>query len=723
MSVDLSRELNSSEFTGEIPDEKIFPPDFWKKNPGRYSNLNQGEKWKNSQVTFKTSEEFLLNHSLDSVVFSKNSIYKFQNLHGDFLFSGKFGILSNENIRSSGILKIYSDDKIIGEFQIDSMKSETWKEFSFPIKILNRLQLEWISENSSLILGAPILSKIASKKKYNILFIVIDAVRKDAMGYSGFPIPVSPNLDKLSKESVVFENAFVNANWTKPSMISMLYSDYSSALGLGNIGFQVENYRKKIFYSPNKKNIVEVLRNNGYYTAAIMNNVFFLDYTGVGVDLGFHEIFQIGKEVKDTKKIIDEAIEFSEKNKNRNYFLHLNLNTPHTPYLPPKRILENLKENSPSSQFSKLHEYEKKYLGEIRYADEELGRLFSYLKQIHQFDDSFIVVTSDHGELLNEYHDSKNHSNGGVRFGHGESLFDEELNVPYLIKLPKDIQSIAKVKQIPDQVSLLSFAPTVLSLAKIHYDKEKWKGKDYSEFILYEKDFPKEEVILSEGRLSEAIRTNQFKYVRRYPGYYSNKKISSHIEQLYDFTKDPNEKTNIAEENIELLKKARSFMDSFSIKRNQYRIHFPVCSDSPCQYFGEISLKGSIYRVLENPNIQLQELSKKHVSFSVQPSTNISELIIETVNPEFEFSLNINRNNQKIGYRIGRFGLSKGIDTEQKEHSILFTSERPPYGYESSKDVWIYNDSQFSKVNSSKEEVGMGEEVRSILKSWGYIHE
>ncbi len=723
IAIDLTRKLTGAEFKGELPDEKLFPASLWKKNPGRYSGLGSNEKWKNSQVTFKTSEEFLLNHSLDSIVFSPNSSYKFPGITGDFLFSGKLGVLSQNSFSPKGKFRIFSGEQLIGEIDLQISNKENWKEFSLPLKIEKNFRLEWISENSTLIAGAPSLSRVIPGKKHNIIFVVIDAVRKDAMGYAGFPFPVSPNLDEIAKESIIFENAFVNANWTKPSMISMLYSDYSSALGIGNIGFQVEGFRKKVFYALKKKNIAEVLRGCGYYTAAVMNNVFFLDYTGVGVDLGFHEIVQVGKEVKDTKKIIDESIDFSENNKNRNFFLHVNLNTPHTPYLPPKRIMDSLEKESANLKFSKLNEYTKKYLGEVRYADEELGRFFASLKKNGLYDNSFIIVTSDHGEVLSEYHDSANHPNGGIRFGHGESLFDEELSVPYLLKLPKEIQGSAKNKKIESQVSLLSFVPTVLSLAKIESPKENWKGGDYSDFILNGKNLPNEDVILSEGRLSEAIRTPKFKYVRRYPGFYSGEKVSTKTEQLYDLSKDPDERKNIASEYPKLLQEARLSMEKLFIKRNRYILNLPACKPDPCQYSGDLSLKGSVYRVLENPNIRLQELNRRRISFQAKPSEKGSELIIETVNPEFEFELNVKKDGQKIGYRIGRFGLSKGIDSMKHDHTRLFTSSRLPYGYENSRDVWIYNDSQFSGDNSSKDQIEMGEEVKSILKSWGYIHE
>ncbi|MCE9499378.1 MAG: hypothetical protein K8R21_02575 [Leptospira sp.] len=85
-------------------------------------------------------------------------------------------------------------------------------------------------------------------------------------------------------------------------------------------------------------------------------------------------------------------------------------------------------------------------------------------------------------------------------------------------------------------------------------------------------------------------------------------------------------------------------------------------------------------------------------------------------------NLRISKNSIPEDYRVGRWGISssalKGVSD-----SRLFSSSSIPPGIEKSPDVWIYNDAGFSGTDAPGTSAGMGEEVRGILKSWGYIHE
>jgi hypothetical protein len=102
----------------------------------------------------------------------------------------------------------------------------------------------------------------------------VDSLRRDALGCNGQKISTSPNIDLLCKEGISFKNHFSNANWTKPSMISMLTGEYTSNLGITNTGFPIYPREKEVYYNGKIKSLPEILRSTGYYTASIMNNVF-----------------------------------------------------------------------------------------------------------------------------------------------------------------------------------------------------------------------------------------------------------------------------------------------------------------------------------------------------------------------------------------------------------------------------------------------------------------
>jgi phosphoglycerol transferase MdoB-like AlkP superfamily enzyme len=112
-----------------------------------------------------------------------------------------------------------------------------------------------------------------------------------------------------------------------------------------------------------------------------MNNVFLMDYTGVGVDLGFHELHQIGKDIVDTEVITNESLEFIKSPPRQPFFLHINYNTPHGSYSPPEHSIFEIKQNSNSKDLASLNPIVLRYFGEVRFTDEQVGKIIEQLKK------------------------------------------------------------------------------------------------------------------------------------------------------------------------------------------------------------------------------------------------------------------------------------------------------------------------------------------------------
>ncbi|TGN09822.1 sulfatase [Leptospira ilyithenensis] len=735
IAYDLTRllALPGTKVEGKFPDKDPLPY-HWKKNPGRHSGLPIERKWENTQITFNTDKTLFINHSLDALYLPPNSSYFFKIEKGDYDFKFSAGILG-ESINSSGLkgtLSLEVDGKEIQSFVFEDDNRENWKSIGLQISVHQNIKFIWKSENSHLYLAEPILYFQDHSKKPNVILIVLDSARKDFFGSYGFPYPITPNMDQLAKESVFFENPFSNGNWTKPSMISFFHSEYSSNLGLGNSWFTTKPYQRKVYYGKKRYNLTNILRENGYYTKTVMNNVFFLDYTTVGIDLGFHNSFQVGMDILDTPALTDHAVSFVDEIGQRPFFLHFNLNTPHASYSPPSEDMALVKKMIPPEVFYKFESPVQRYIGEMFYTDREVGRLLKTLKDKNLYDDSLIIVTGDHGELFSPHHDYSYHFIMKTRFGHGETHYDEEINVPYFIKPPRSVEAKIENRKISGQSSLLSLVPTVLGLLNLPFDPKQFRGVDYSSFIFGDSENPKEKTIYTEGRMSESLRTEEFKYIRRYPGFTTVRRkfdgeAHTMSEELYDLKKDPAEKTNLSQDTSRdsqaLLSSAREiFQTGRFLNRNKIHLQLPPCGKSVCNDSGNLQVQGSIYDWIVPKDTLIQSTSAKQIQYQKNISGNSEELIFLTVNPELEADFRLYRDGLPVSYRVGRWGLEFVWATPRLLKELL-TSEREPSGWDKSGLPWIYNDASFSGDSESTAQKEMGKEVKKILETWGYIHE
>ncbi len=721
--IDLTRELKLAKEDQFRFDEKKELVSHWKKNPGRFSGLTQTKKWLNTQITFNTDKKFFINHSQDSILLSPNASLEFTIEPGVYHLRFDAGILADKEDKA-GRLVVEIDGVLSPENSILLENLETWATYERTIRINQKIKFIWNSNHSFAFVAHPILTPAEYRNsKPNILLFVIDALRADNLEFTGFRFPTSPNIDTIAEDSIIFKKAFVNANWTKPSMLSMFYSEYASNLGIGNIGFDISPNQKKIFYAHGRKNLVNKLRDNSYYTASIMNNVFLLDYTGVGVDIGFHELIQIGKDIDDTKKIADETIDFLNRNKQFPFFLHVNFNTPHGSYAPPARVMKELQQETDPAIWNKENPILRRYYAEIRYADEELGRIIKDLKTRNLYDETTIVVTADHGELFSDHHTSEANGIYGVKYGHGMTHFEEEIRVPYIIKPAKSLKSKIIHTKFETQVSLLSLTPTLLGLSNIPYDKKDFKGIDYSRSMFGE-TFAKEDSIFTEGRLSESLRTDKYKYVRFYPSYTNSQLAGRHLqdrelEEIYDLKKDPDEKFNLAKEES-LLDSARQEIEKHSLTTNSFHILFPS-KKSTDNYSGSMFVQGGIYRIKDAKKYGVQFQSKRNFTFNFKGDNSPKEMIIETIDPSFSFTLSLYLNQNSEKFRVGKWGILN--QNSITSNSQLLISNSTPQGAQNTDLPWIYNDAKLTGEKEISNASAMGDEVRQILKSWGYIHE
>ncbi|MBD3413050.1 MAG: sulfatase-like hydrolase/transferase [Candidatus Aminicenantes bacterium] len=301
----------------------------------------------------------------------------------------------------------------------------------------------------------------ADNKNSNVILISIDTLRADHLGCYGYPRDTSPHIDSLAQEGTLFLHSFSTSPWTLPSHVSIMTS-------LFGVHHQVYTSKQKM--SPSLLTLADVLRKNHFFNSGFTGGGF------VSAQYGFAKGFDVYHEgrggvfhMNSAELIYKSFSNWLESNKGKRFFLFLHTYQPHNPYVCPHPHNTRFLEENPkwehlnllgylggkSGIYKKLSESEKEnavglYDGEIHYLDQHLiGPLAAKLKEMDLFDDTMIILTSDHGE---EFFDHG-------AWDHGHSLYNESIRVPLVIKFP---HQKFRGQTITSTVSLVDIMPTVL---------------------------------------------------------------------------------------------------------------------------------------------------------------------------------------------------------------------------------------------------------------------
>lgn len=309
-------------------------------------------------------------------------------------------------------------------------------------------------------------------KNCNVILISIDTLRQDHLGIYGYDKNTTPNIDEFAKKAIVFENAYTTAPWTLPAHASLFTSEYPEKL-------KVQNHTD--YLSDNEVTIAEIFRKNGYATYGISPGGMFLD-TSYGLTRGFDEFVKIGSGKpfwSDAKATFDLGSDYIKENTGKKFFLFLHTFQVHGPFgdsNPANGIIDTDKKGEfaktqKSKQDSNLFNSQaiEKYDEDIKFTDEKIKKVFSQIDESKINKNTIVIVMSDHGEEFGEH--------GLVGF-HSHSLFEELARIPLIIYIPNTTG-----RKIPESVSLLDIAPTLLGLTGIKSEKN-FQGLNLSDLIL-----------------------------------------------------------------------------------------------------------------------------------------------------------------------------------------------------------------------------------------------
>jgi arylsulfatase A-like enzyme len=282
-------------------------------------------------------------------------------------------------------------------------------------------------------------------KRPNVILITLDTTRMDHLGCYGYHRRTSPNIDKLAEESVLYTRAITPSSWTLPSHASLFTGKFTTGHGakydingplrlLDSIeGPDAWNAYRARGLSIDESTLAGILKEDGYVTGAVVAGPWMKKIFGLNKGFDHYDDAQISElNGRTADQVTENAVNWIRKVKDNNFFLFLNYFDAHAPYMPPKQYdvftqkAVNFSNELSNKEGSILHVYNSRYDGEILYMDYHIGQLFKMLKSENLFDNTLFVVTSDHGELIGEH---------GL-FGHGNSLYQEELHIPLIIKYP-----------------------------------------------------------------------------------------------------------------------------------------------------------------------------------------------------------------------------------------------------------------------------------------------
>ncbi|HSD65053.1 MAG TPA: sulfatase-like hydrolase/transferase, partial [Vicinamibacteria bacterium] len=346
----------------------------------------------------------------------------------------------------------------------------------------------------------------------NVVVVTLDTLRADRLACYGFRGIETPNIDAVASQGVLFEQATSTVPLTLPSHASIFTGLIPPHHGVrDNGGFFVEE---------KTTTLAERMKEGGWTTGAFIGAWVLDSRWGLGqgfdhyadrFDLSKYKVVNLGTVQKKGDEVMDLALAWLEGVKAKKFFAWVHLYDPHTPYEPPEPFLSRY----PGQR----------YVGEVAYTDQVVGRLVAWLEGAGVWDRTLLVLLADHGESLGEHGEN----------AHTFFVYDATQHVPLIVRTPWGERG-----RSPAQVSTVDVMPTVLdlvglppqpdidgrSLARLVLDP----SADAPGFAYSETYFPRFHYGWQHLR---ALRDGRWKY------------IEAPTPELYDVRKDPGELKNV----------------------------------------------------------------------------------------------------------------------------------------------------------------------------------
>jgi len=293
--------------------------------------------------------------------------------------------------------------------------------------------------------------RLIESRVENVVLISIDTLRADYVGVYGHERKVTPNIDRFAEQSIRFNQAFSSSNWTLPAHAGM----FSGLMSSGHGAVRAEDAIR-----PGTNLLVEHLQRTGMATAAFVSHVYVSEKYGFA--RGF-DTFDY-RQNRSAADVTDRAVDWlTNRDKEKPFFLFLHYFDVHDPYgnapeetpgivdVPNCRgpiTRMDIARATVAKDWERFKCFRQLYESDLMYVDKHLGRMFDHLRSRGLLEETLVIVTSDHGEMLGEYEAAD----------HGLTLFDPEIRIPLLMRFPTS----GGGRIVNDLVSVIQLAPTIM---------------------------------------------------------------------------------------------------------------------------------------------------------------------------------------------------------------------------------------------------------------------
>ncbi len=365
-------------------------------------------------------------------------------------------------------LEVLAGGRVLDRKRLNPRAARGWRDVSLPLEGLGRSgEIEFRLRYSDreghpqpqpreLLLGVsePTVHDLeAYGRARGVVLVSIDTLRRDHVGLYGYGRPTTPTLDALGARGLVQDDAVSVSSWTLPSHLSLLTSVDPALHG----GLDMESgFNRQVQTLPS------LLQGAGWSTQAVTSHLYVSAV--YGLDQGFdHLDFHQDRKAADTT---DRGLALLDRFGDRPFFLFLHYYDPHWHYDPPADRLALFERGYQGSLTGNWQDFKSRtreslkpgdlahllalYDGEIRYTDDEVGRLLAHLRARGLDRSTLVVVTSDHGEEFLDH----------GSWEHQKTLYEEVVRVPLVMAGPG-----VPARRGQAQASLLDVAPSILSWA------------------------------------------------------------------------------------------------------------------------------------------------------------------------------------------------------------------------------------------------------------------
>lgn len=423
-----------------------------------------------------------------------------------------------------------------------------------------------------------------TKRPLNFIFILTDDLGWGDLGCYGNKNAITPNLDRLAKEGVQFNNFYVNSPVCSPSRAAFLTGLFPGRIGLHTVMRDAaKNLSKGMPASldPKIPSLIALLKQAGYFMGHFgkwhlgNRNISEYGFHNKGISLGSINANDNLDFNNSTKAIIDLARIFIRTNRNKPFYLNLWMFDPHAPLEPTEDQMKYTNNYIMKRLIGKFTSPAQVYYSVIRELDYQIGRLIKTLDNYNLSENTMIIFSSDNGpediSVLETAHSGVG-STGPFR-GRKRSLYEGGIRTPLIVRCPSVLPS-GKINNTTI-LSAIDLLPTLCSFANVKVpDNVKIDGEDMSKAFKGD-EIQRTKPLFWENRfqiIGPPINKSPMLAVREGKWKLLMNPDKTRIE-LYDITNDPMEVDNLTENNTSVVSRLSDKLLSWSKELPKGPVH------------------------------------------------------------------------------------------------------------------------------------------------------